>query len=151
MYHMYWSKDHMFSTQIFNFKRIYTPSKNVDIDEYLSLWKGRLKFRVYIPNKRERYGVKIYMLCESPSAYLYSFIIYAGSDTKYVDPGVQFPKPFHDYPMYSQVVLSLMQGLFNQGYSVTLDNLYTEPSLLLALFENLTNCFGTLRKKKPGF
>lgn len=75
MYHMYWSKDHMFSTQIFNFKRIYTPSKNLDIDEYLSLWKGRLKFRVYIPNKRERYGVKIYMLCESPSAYLYSFII----------------------------------------------------------------------------
>ena len=190
MYHMYWSKDHMFSTPIFsrlmrrdrfeqirkmlhftdplledlddpltklssfldkvqaNFKRIYTPSKNVAVDEYLSLWKGRLKFRVYIPNKRERYGVKIYMLCESSSAYLYSFIIYAGADTKYVDPGVQFPKPFHDYPTYSQVVLSLMQGLFNQGYSVTLDNLYTEPSLLLALFKNSTDCFGTLRKKK---
>ena len=76
---------------------------------------------------RDRYGVKIYMICESTSAYLYSFIIYAGSETKYVDPGVPFPKPFEEYPIYSQVVLSLMEGLFNQGYCVTLDNLYTEP------------------------
>jgi len=31
------------------FQQVYTPEQNVAVDEYLSLWKGRLKFRVYIP------------------------------------------------------------------------------------------------------
>ena len=36
----------------------YVPQKYIAVDEYLSLWKGRLGFRQYIPSKRERYGVK---------------------------------------------------------------------------------------------
>jgi len=40
-----------------------------------------------------------------------------------------------------------MEGLYNKGYCVTLDNLYTEPYLLMALYENQTDCFVTLRKK----
>jgi len=54
----------------------YTPTKFVAVDEYLSLWKGRLSFKIYFPNKRERYGVKIYMLCESSTGYLSKFIVY---------------------------------------------------------------------------
>ena len=94
-YHLYWSKQHLFSTPIFHrlmrrdrfehirkmihfcdpynedpsdglrklrttmdylmykFMNTYTPERNIAIDEYLSVWKGRLSFRVYIPNKRE--------------------------------------------------------------------------------------------------
>ena len=129
------------------FMLVYTPEQGIAVDEYLSLWKGRLKFRVYIPNKRERYGVKVYMLCESDSAYLYNFKVYSGAGMTYKDPGIVFPKPFEEYPTYSKVVLSLMEGLYNQGYCVTIDNLYTEPYLLLALYANGTDGFGTLRKK----
>ena len=39
-----------------------------------------------------------------------------------------------------------MDGLYNAGYCVTLDNLYTEPHLLLTLYQNKTDGFGTLRK-----
>ncbi|XP_047132416.1 piggyBac transposable element-derived protein 4-like [Hydra vulgaris] len=90
-YHMFWTKDHIFSAPIFSrlmrpdrfesirkmmhftdpgnenhddslcklrslidslskiFSENYTPEQNVSVDEYLSLWKGRLKFRVFIP------------------------------------------------------------------------------------------------------
>ena len=60
----------------FNFSTNYVPQQHVAVDEYLSLWKGCLHFKQYIPSKRERYGVKIYMLCESASGYLSTFIIY---------------------------------------------------------------------------
>ena len=63
----------------------YTPNKNLAIDEYLSLWKGRLSFKIYIPTKRERYGVKIYMLCESATGYIFNFIIYTGATTEYIN------------------------------------------------------------------
>ena len=53
-----------------SFRENYIPGEHIAIDEYLSLWKGRLHFRQFIPSKRERYGVKIYMLCESSTGYL---------------------------------------------------------------------------------
>ena len=59
-----------------SFRNNYTPYRNISVDEYLLLWKGRLKFRVFIPNKRENYGVKVHMLCENSAGYLWSFIIY---------------------------------------------------------------------------
>ena len=43
----------------------YTPQQNLALDEYLPLWKGRLAFKIYIPSKQERYGIKLYMVCES--------------------------------------------------------------------------------------
>ena len=49
----------------------YTRNRNAAKDEeYLSLWKERLSFRIYIPRKRESYKVKLSMLCEIESRYL---------------------------------------------------------------------------------
>ena len=46
------------------FEENYTLEEHLAIDEYLSLWKGRLKFRIYIPSKKERYGIKIFVMRE---------------------------------------------------------------------------------------
>ena len=125
----------------------YIPTQHVAVDEYLSAWKGRLGFHQYIPSKRERYGIKIYMLCESDSAYLWKFLVYTGVATIYPVPSITLPKPFHEYKNPSKVVLSLLDGLYNQGYNVTLDNLYTSPELLRVLFMHHIDAYGTLRKK----
>ena len=44
---------------------IYIPDKDLSIDESMMLWRGRLVFRQYIKNKRHKYGIKLYELCES--------------------------------------------------------------------------------------
>ena len=80
--------------------------------------------------------------------YLWKFIIYTGADTVYPSPGVVLPKPFDEYGNSSKVVLSLLHGLYNKGYKVMLDNLYTSPDLLRALVQNETDGFGILRSKK---
>ena len=46
-------------------KRIYCPSENLSLDESIVLWRGHLIFRQYIKNKKHKYGVKFYELCES--------------------------------------------------------------------------------------
>ena len=48
----------------------YIPEQNLALDEYLSFWKGRLTFKIYIPSKRETCGIKIYMVSESNTGYL---------------------------------------------------------------------------------
>lgn len=131
------------------FQSVYEPERNICVDEYLSLWKGRLRFRVYIPSKRERYGIKIFMNCESSSGYLLRFIVYTGEGTDYGEFNHVLPKskPFDDYKSPSRVVLSLVQKYINHGYILTLDNYYTSPELAEALLHFKTDCFGTLRKK----
>ena len=49
------------------FRTVYIAEQHIAIDEYLAIWKGRLKFKVYIPGEREQFGIKTYMLCESHS------------------------------------------------------------------------------------
>ncbi|MEM7299394.1 MAG: hypothetical protein AAF391_14145, partial [Bacteroidota bacterium] len=140
-----------------NFEKTYVPEQNIAIDEYLSLWKGRLSFRVYIPSKRERYGIKLFMLCESSSGYLSKFIIYSGAATDYGDcSGIDLPQDhvrslttvFEDLKSPTKVVLSLMRPFFNKGYHLTLDNYYTSPELAIVLDTLNTPCYGTMRKKE---
>lgn len=45
--------------------RFYRPGKSVCIDESLVPFRGRIIFKQYIPNKRHRYGIKLFKLCSS--------------------------------------------------------------------------------------
>lgn len=46
------------------FMSIYVPNEKISIDESLIGWKGRLAWKQYIPSKRKRFGMKIFVLCE---------------------------------------------------------------------------------------
>jgi len=52
------------------FQSLYLPGQNIVMDESLTLWRGRLSFRQYIPLKSSKFGIKSYELCESSSGYL---------------------------------------------------------------------------------
>lgn len=49
----------------------YTPGSHLTIDEQLLGFRGRCPFRMYIPNKPNRYGIKIPMMCDSGTKYLH--------------------------------------------------------------------------------
>ena len=130
------------------FQRNYRPTKHIFDNEYLSLWKERLKFRMYIPSKRKCFGIKVYMLCESSTGSLYNFIVYTGADITYPDPGLNFPKGFDDYSNPSKLALSLMKNLYNQSYAMVLDNLYTSPEFFLLCIITTQIVLGPCGKRK---
>jgi hypothetical protein len=61
---------------VIQFQNLYILNQNIAIDESLTLWKGRLSFRQYIPLKGAKFGIKTYELCESSSGYVWSFLVY---------------------------------------------------------------------------
>ena len=61
------------------FNSVYTPDKHIVIDEELLLWKGRLGFKQYIPNKRARFGIKMFSVCEV-SGYFWNSFVYVGKN-----------------------------------------------------------------------
>ena len=76
------------------FEETYMPEEHLAFDEYLSLWKRRLKFRIYIPSRGERYGVKIFMLSKSNTGYLLNYTVYVGAATAYPNAPANLQLPF---------------------------------------------------------
>ncbi|CAG4952254.1 unnamed protein product [Colias eurytheme] len=54
----------------------YIPGSHVTVDEQLLGFRGRCPFRMYIPNKPSKYGIKIPMICDSSTKYMFDAIPY---------------------------------------------------------------------------
>lgn len=116
---------------------IYTPNRMVSIDESIMLWRGRLIFRQYIKNKKHKYGVKFYELCESDGIVM-NVKIYSGEPT----PDV------HSLGQTGAIVLHLMENLLGKGYELYTDNFYNSFELAKHLLTENTYICGTLSDRK---
>ena len=72
----------------------------------MMLWRGRLVLRQYIKNKRHKYRIKLYELCESDEVVM-KVRVYSGESV--VDPNL--------LGQTGAVVLDLMEQFLGQGYS----------------------------------
>lgn len=124
-----------------NFKTVYTPEQSICVDESLFAWKGRLGFRMYIPSKRSRYGIKIYKLCESNSGYIWNYCVYTGKDTQILETGDLYGE---------RVVKTLLGELAGKGYHLYLDRFFVSPQLAEHLLDKKTMICGTVMRNRKG-
>lgn len=124
------------------FVDVYTPSKEVSVDESLLLWKGRLSFMQFIRINRARFGIKSYILSEAKSGYIWKLIVYVGNEIGLMNRTT--------YGHGTNVVLTIMDGLLDKGYAVYTDNFYYSPELALALNVRKTDLVGTVRSGRKG-
>lgn len=113
----------------------YYPAKELSLDESMVLWRGRLRFKQFIQNKRHKYGIKLYMLTE-PDGLILKFRVYAGGHDKEVTGKGHAEK----------VVMLLLEEKLQNGHSIYMDNYYNSFTLAKRLLDNNTYCTGTLRK-----
>lgn len=124
---------------VHNIKSLYSPGQHLSIDEAMILWRGRLSFRQYIPNKRHKYGIKLYELT-TDTGYILNIIVYIGKGTL-VDE-----KESHA----AAVVKELLGDYLQKGHILYVDNFYTSVSLAEFLLDNETGMVGTLRENRKG-
>ncbi|GBP86943.1 PiggyBac transposable element-derived protein 4 [Eumeta japonica] len=117
---------------------IYSPGKQLSLDESMVLWRGRLLFRQYIKNKLHKYGVKLYVLAE-PEGIVLNFLIYGGAGEE--TSGLEHTQ---------KIVLKLLEGKLDSGHSVYMDNYYNSYELAVKLLDRQTYCTGTLAKNRKG-
>ncbi|XP_060571268.1 piggyBac transposable element-derived protein 4-like [Ruditapes philippinarum] len=70
------------------FRRGYTLSREVAVDEAIIKFTGRLAFRQYMPAKPIKRGMKIWMLCDSNSGFLSRFEVYLGRQDNRTEHGL---------------------------------------------------------------
>jgi len=51
------------------FLKYYSPGEYLSIDEGMIPFMGKVKFKIYNPDKPNKWGIKEYVLCDAKSAY----------------------------------------------------------------------------------
>ncbi|GFO02851.1 PiggyBac transposable element-derived protein 4-like [Plakobranchus ocellatus] len=80
-------------------------------------WRGPLAFRVYNPDKPNKFGIKIFELCDSDTSYCSSLEIYTRK------------KPCFPHGQTFDVVIGLITPYLEEGRTLFVDNYYMSPDL----------------------
>ncbi|KAG4073526.1 hypothetical protein HA402_000750 [Bradysia odoriphaga] len=120
-----------------NFKKYYIPSQNLTIDEQLMPCRCRCSFIQFMPKKPDKYGIKIFWICDSRNAYPLQGFVYTGKngDKRTVD-------------LAKTVVETLCASYYGTKRNITTDNYFTSFTLAESLISNGLNLVGTLKKNK---
>lgn len=59
--------------EVNNFRKYYLSGENITVDEQLVPFRGRCPFQQYMPSKPDKYGMKIWWVCDSETYYLMQF------------------------------------------------------------------------------
>ncbi|XP_048587830.1 piggyBac transposable element-derived protein 4 [Nematostella vectensis] len=123
------------------FENAYNLHKNISIDECMIPWRGRLSFRQFIANKPVRFGIKVWVLADSESKYVYRQQLYIGKN-----PGERA-----EVGLAARVVKELCSGLEGMGHHLYTDNYYTSVELYQFLFDNQIYACGTIKGNRKNF
>ena len=140
--------DHLFE----KFQEVYTPECALSIDESLVKFKGRLRFRVYIPCKKGKYGMKVEMTCEASTGYCYRFHMYSGEE----DPAFGIADILSrvlqgrvdGMGKTEKLVIYMLLPLLGTGHRVFMDNWFNTVRLSEFLKSEATDLLGTMRANR---
>lgn len=63
------------------FKQAIIPHQKLCIDESIVPFKGRLLLKQYLPKKRNRFGIKLFVLFDVQTGFIVYFIVNSGKET----------------------------------------------------------------------
>ncbi|XP_066970873.1 piggyBac transposable element-derived protein 4-like isoform X3 [Macrobrachium rosenbergii] len=118
----------------------YNISEYATVDEMLAAFRGKCPFRVYMPSKPAKYGIKIFILADAKTFYVSRMEVYLGKQPE---------GPFVIDNSGAAVVKRLVSHINGSGRNIMMDNWFTSYGLAVDLVKNYRlTLVGTLRKNK---
>lgn len=128
-----------------NFMSNYSIGAFACVDETLVPFRGRCRFKMFMPKKPAKYGLKCVCITDSKNSYLWNSYMYTGkgSDGQTLnETEKKFQKP-------TQALIRLTRNLKDTHRNITCDNWFTSIEAAKWLWENGLTIVGTLRGNKP--
>ncbi|KAK0060041.1 piggyBac transposable element-derived protein 4 [Biomphalaria pfeifferi] len=119
-------------------QQLYTPSEYCTVDEQLLAFRGRCPFKMYIPSKPDKYGIKIMMMCDSKNYYMCNAEVYTGKGST--------PAGVSATEYYSVQMTTPIHGT---NRNCTFDNWFTSINTARKLYDDhVVTMVGTMKKNK---
>ncbi|KAJ8928742.1 hypothetical protein NQ314_018651 [Rhamnusium bicolor] len=113
-------------------------------DEILIPFRGRCKFKMYMPKKPAKYGLKIMALTDSRSGYFLNGYIYCGKGSD----GYTLSDDEKKYSIPSQTVIRLSKPIQGTNRNISADNWFFSMKIVNYLTTKKLTYVGTLKKNK---
>ena len=123
-----------------SFQSVYTPHRDVSVDEAMIPFKGRSTLKQYMPQKPVKRGIKVWALADAMNGFVSMFQVYTGKQGNTAEKGLG-----------ANVVTTLTKPYTNTFRHVYFDNFFTGVGLLLDLHESGLYGCGTVRTNRKGF
>ena len=120
------------------FQRFYIPNRELTIDERIVKYTGRLSFLQFIRSKPTPWGIKVFVLADASSGYVYNWKVYTGAENN------------NRRNTAHNVVIELISGLEGRGHVLYHDSYYSYYNTVRFLAENDIGSVGTLNKNRRG-
>nr|XP_061828933.1 piggyBac transposable element-derived protein 4-like isoform X1 [Nerophis lumbriciformis] len=117
--------------------RMFNPSRDVCVDEQFIPFRGHCSFKLLIPPKPAKYGLKIWTLCDVETSYAWNMQVHTGTPASAAAGEVN---------QGMRVVLELSDGL--EGHTITTNNFFTSFPLAAELQKKKMALVGTIRTNK---
>lgn len=117
------------------FNSSFQTGEAITIDEGICAFRGRVGFKIYMPQKPNKYGIKIFMLADANTAYIKNFEVYTGKD------------PYKDNSA-AGTVLRLLSHMSGSGHTVYVDRFFTSIDLAERLETLNIGLVGTIIKTR---
>lgn len=124
------------------FKATFIPVQKLCIDESIKPFKGRLAIKQYLPKKRNRFGIKLFVLCDVETGYIVEFIVYCGLQTEI--------ESVPNLGITGSVETELLKNYTFCNRELYVDNWYSSPQLFLYLKARGTYACGTVKSNRKG-
>lgn len=128
----------LFDSFVVTCKEVYTMSPYVCVDESLVSFRGHCPFRVYMPSKPAKYGMKIWIMADCGTAYAGNLQVYLGKASDGIVEKQQG----------ARIVRDLSEYIYGSGRNITMDNFFTSYDLAIHLLSKSLTIVGTMRKSR---
>lgn len=116
----------------------WTPHTHATVDEQILSFRGNCPIKIYDPSKPDRYGIKMYLICDSDNQYVFS-----------IDPYVRGQAPEPQYYSGTNVLKRLVDSAdLPQGCGVVCDRFFGDYLLVDWCLQRNLSVLCTLRNDK---
>lgn len=119
-------------------RKYYVPGHFLVVDEQMIGWRGRCPFMQFMPKKPDKYGMKMFWICDAKTAYPLGAIPYLGKEGNVRAAA----------GLGQRIVLKLCEPYFGTNRHVTFDNYFSSLDLAKTLLKNKLTSLGTIKKNK---
>jgi hypothetical protein len=140
----FWTVSSLFTKLNTLYQTFYKPLPHLSVDEMCIFFKGRHRCRCYNPSKPNKWHLKLYCLCCGSTGYIVNTLWYRGKDERRpADLSAS------EYPV---IALTEIEELYDDSYSIYMDNWFTSIKLALKLMTEprCMGVVGTIRTNRKG-